>query len=34
MSLLVRAARFCCVFGSVDAYVLPSLSPVSVEGLG
>ena len=34
VSLLVRAARCCCVFGSVGAYVLPSLSPFTVEGLG
>ena len=34
VSLLVRAARCCCVSGSVGAFVLPSLSPFSAEGLG
>ena len=31
---LVRASRFCCVFGSVDVHVLLSLSPLFLEGLG
>ena len=30
MSLLVCASRFRSVFGSVDAYVLPSLCPFSL----